>query len=319
MKEIVAAVVVTYNRKELLIKCLSSLRKQTRLPDTIYIIDNQSTDGTPQYLIEHNYIPNLPRNNRIENQTIEYQVQSLIELSDVISIKYIRKFENDGGAGGFYEGMKQAFEDENDWIWMMDDDGIADCKQLEKLLFFSKRNKIDCANALVIDINNISRLAFGIRNHFMVDEIEEKEIIFDESNPFNGTMISHQVPKRIGFIKKEMFIWGDETEYVLRIKRNNFRIATIIDAIHYHPQSKTIFYPVFPFWNIAKVELKPQNRSAIFFRNKGYIYKQYYGKKDVVIFFSKYIIYYIFRLEFKKLKIFITSFHKGFKNNFLVI
>lgn len=43
----IAAVVVTYNRKKLLIECLEALRKQTRFPDTIYIIDDASTNGTP--------------------------------------------------------------------------------------------------------------------------------------------------------------------------------------------------------------------------------------------------------------------------------
>ncbi|MCD6105633.1 MAG: glycosyltransferase, partial [Thermosipho sp. (in: Bacteria)] len=43
-KETVCAVVVTYNRKELLLECLEALRKQTRPLDAIYLIDNASTD-----------------------------------------------------------------------------------------------------------------------------------------------------------------------------------------------------------------------------------------------------------------------------------
>ena len=46
-KEKIAAVVVTYNRKELLFQCLDALLKQTYPLDAIYIIDNASTDGTP--------------------------------------------------------------------------------------------------------------------------------------------------------------------------------------------------------------------------------------------------------------------------------
>ena len=36
----VCAVVVTYNRKELLLECLEALRKQTRPVQGIYLIDN---------------------------------------------------------------------------------------------------------------------------------------------------------------------------------------------------------------------------------------------------------------------------------------
>jgi len=45
MSDTVATVVVTYNRKELLIECLEALRNQTHKPDAIFIIDNKSTDG----------------------------------------------------------------------------------------------------------------------------------------------------------------------------------------------------------------------------------------------------------------------------------
>ncbi len=41
-KETVCAVVVTYNRKELLIECLNALCKQTRPIDAVYVIDNFS-------------------------------------------------------------------------------------------------------------------------------------------------------------------------------------------------------------------------------------------------------------------------------------
>ena len=46
----VSAVVVTFNRKELLIECLEALRRQTRPLDALYIIDNASTDGTEELL-----------------------------------------------------------------------------------------------------------------------------------------------------------------------------------------------------------------------------------------------------------------------------
>jgi len=49
-KETVCAVVVTYNRKELLLECLEAIRKQTRPVQGIYLIDNASTDGTPKLL-----------------------------------------------------------------------------------------------------------------------------------------------------------------------------------------------------------------------------------------------------------------------------
>jgi GT2 family glycosyltransferase len=48
MKDI-TAVVVTYNRKELLIRCINSLRKQTVRLNDIIVVNNGSTDGTKEW------------------------------------------------------------------------------------------------------------------------------------------------------------------------------------------------------------------------------------------------------------------------------
>src|SRR5258708_39465148 len=48
----VAAVLVTYNRKELLVEALTALRAQTRPADTVIVVDNASTDGTADLVRE---------------------------------------------------------------------------------------------------------------------------------------------------------------------------------------------------------------------------------------------------------------------------
>ncbi|MDE6020493.1 MAG: glycosyltransferase, partial [Ruminococcus sp.] len=96
----VAAVIVTYNRKELLEKNIEMLLKQTMQFDKIFIIDNCSTDGTYDYLCEKGFLSN-----------------SIFE--------YIKTESNIGGAGGFYTGTKAAYDFGADWIILMDDDGKA--------------------------------------------------------------------------------------------------------------------------------------------------------------------------------------------------
>ena len=77
----IVAVIVTYNRKELLGENIQMLLEQTRSIDRICIVDNCSTDGTPKYLQKNGW-----KNN---NQFV-----------------YIRTESNIGGAGGFYTGTK---------------------------------------------------------------------------------------------------------------------------------------------------------------------------------------------------------------------
>ena len=70
-------VVVTFNRKELLLRLLKRLVEQSFQPNKIIVIDNASTDGTPDYVSEF--------------------VSAHEQL-----IHYCRLKTNTGGSGGFH-------------------------------------------------------------------------------------------------------------------------------------------------------------------------------------------------------------------------
>ena len=105
----ITAVVVSYNRKELLVDCIKSILSQTRKPDQVVIINNASTDGTLDTLKSMGYTTN--------------------PCIFIISME-----KNIGGAGGFHEGIKYAYNNNADWIWCMDDDCIPYPDALELLL-----------------------------------------------------------------------------------------------------------------------------------------------------------------------------------------
>ena len=100
----ISAVVYTYNRKELLVKCLEGLLSQTYPIDEIIVVDDVSTDGTEKILKEK-----------------------------FLNITYIRLSRESGGAGAIYTGMKFAYEKGYDWIWIMDDDALPLPNALEEL------------------------------------------------------------------------------------------------------------------------------------------------------------------------------------------
>ena len=101
--EKVIAVIVTYNRRKLLTECINALRIQTREINLILVINNGSTDDTESWLKQQ--------------KDIQYFSQS-----------------NTGSGGGFNTGIKMAYEQKFDWIWLMDDDGFPKEDALEKLL-----------------------------------------------------------------------------------------------------------------------------------------------------------------------------------------
>lgn len=220
MKKI-AGVVVTYNRKDELIKNLEMLKLQSRRLDALYIIDNCSTDGTDELFDNNN-----------ENN----------------SVIYVKLLENTGGAGGFYEGVRRAYEDGNDYIVLMDDDGRpADETTIENLErkadeLYRTNTKL-MLNSVVIYDKNKSLLSFEIGDMKSIEDINRNSIdgvLYDYINPFNGTLISKEVVKEIGYPNKEFFIRGDEVDYQNRAKRVGVTIATIIDSIYFHPTPKRV-------------------------------------------------------------------------------
>lgn len=214
MKEI-STVIVTFNRKELLIKCLEAVLRQSYLPKTIYIIDNASTDGTEELLKEKGLHHGLINS---------------------VAIHYERLPQNSGGAGGFHAGMKLAHEDGCDAVWMMDDDGLPDKDCLKNLL--PHLNQFDYLSPTVIDIQDETMMAFEGCSVAEFMKREKDGIVKGCANPFNGTLFSKRLIDAVGYPKKEMFIWGDEINYNLRSKRKGFIPAMVVNAIHRHPLNR---------------------------------------------------------------------------------
>ncbi len=210
------AVIVTYNRKLLLFENIKSLVTQSTKFNEILIVDNHSNDGTEEF------------------------IRSKIDLkSDNIS--FLRLNENIGGAGGFFEGTKYAYEKGYDFVFLMDDDGRPLNNQTFDLIYqkaiqIENENNLIFLNSLVI--NDKNELSFGLRNISKLDELSTKSkngIYVGSVNPFNGTLINSKLIKRIGFPNKDFFIKGDENDYQTRAHLAGAFIGTIIESLYFHP------------------------------------------------------------------------------------
>jgi len=156
----VAAVVVTYNRHELLLQCLDALSRQTQPLSAVFLVDNASTDGTSCVLRDHGYIAELPPESvgqpyEIVQESTPQQKQAFADFY------YVRMPDNGGGAAGFCEGMQRAMAHGYDWIWLLDDDGKPHADALANLLDPDLGPVVRCA--LVVDPKEPQRLSFGLR------------------------------------------------------------------------------------------------------------------------------------------------------------
>ena len=211
-----AVVVVTYNRKDLLVRCLRGVYSQTLPPKTVYIVDNASTDGTYEILQENNLLSH-----------------------PVINVKYLHLEQNGGGAGGFYNGLKAAHEEGGyDGYVLMDDDGLPDKDELKYIALFMDR--YDYINAFVLSEADASQTSFprksyGFSRKMIEAESDADGIIKDYSAPFNGTMFSKALVDKVGYPNPDFFFQGDEANYHKRAVKAGFIPVTCIKSLHYHP------------------------------------------------------------------------------------
>ena len=205
----VAAIVVTYNRKELLNQTLQAIMDQTYEVNKILIVDNASTDGTQQLL--EKWKKSFPS-----------------------KLSVIRLEENIGGAGGFYKGIKSSICSEHfDWLWLMDDDAIPSKNALESLLKFyesfpaEKRKKIG-----VLHNKRIYDKAWFEENNGKNFPLKAKK---RRLATFVGFLIKTEVVEKVGFPRKDFFIYGDDIEYGFRIQRFGYKVLTVMGSYIYHP------------------------------------------------------------------------------------
>ena len=214
-----AAVIVTYNRKELLGNNIRMLLKQTLPFDKIFVVDNCSTDGTHEFLVQHGWIDNE-------------------------QFVYVKTASNIGGAGGFYTGTKAAYEAGADWIVLMDDDGLAADAHTFEILFAEAQkqyvqNKKLFVNALV---QQGDLLSFKIDQMYTVSEAldaAQDGVIRNAANPFNGTMVSRELVAEIGYPNPDFFIKGDEVNYKQRAYTAGADVITVVDSRYIHPRPDT--------------------------------------------------------------------------------
>ncbi len=311
----VAALIVTYNRKAMLNECLGAVLSQTRPVDAVYIIDNTSTDGTPGDLVDKGFIDQelYPAGAPVEQVKI---IPSPRGPENPVAIHYVRMHENAGGAGGFHEGISRCYDAGFDWFWMMDDDGYADENALSRLLESAEKNNLLFCGPLAVDREDAEALAFRpnslrhVKNSAEAIKADATDgVIYDWITPFNGTLVSRKVIDKVGNIKKEMFIWGDEREYELRVQANGIRVGTIISAKHRHParQGKRV---QIMFGLFGRIIVRPADKVHIYYRNLGYLTAKYYGRKMMLKTLIRYTTYYLLnlRLDVKGL----TGFYRYF-------
>jgi GT2 family glycosyltransferase len=194
----VVAVVVTWNRRELLAESLRAIEGQTVAPQHTIVVDNASDDGTAELLHR-----------------------------DFAGLEIVTTSSNIGGAGGFALGLDRALRHDCDAVWLLDDDTVPEPTALAELLA-ARRDYGHSVPALLA-----SRVVWTDgRDHPMntprpkpgasAEEVADAAAVGCvpiRSASFVSVLVDAACARRRGLPMAGFFLWNDDFEFTTRLIR----------------------------------------------------------------------------------------------------
>ena len=194
----VVAVVVTYNRRELLLESLAAVHAQTRAPDAVIVVDNASSDGSAAAVRDR------------------YPAITLAELA-----------RNTGGAGGFASGLALALADAADLVWVMDDDTVPEPGALQALLEARGRHpggppvviasRVVWTDGRAHPMNTPRPKPFASRAER--DAAAAAGCVPIRSASFVSILVDAGACRERGLPQADYFLWNDDFEFTTRLLR----------------------------------------------------------------------------------------------------
>ncbi|MBF0723295.1 glycosyltransferase family 2 protein [Sanguibacter inulinus] len=239
-----AAVIVTYNRRELLEQTLAGIEAQTTPPAHVVIIDNASTDATEEYLAQREF---------------------------AFPTTVTRLPENTGGAGGFAAGTAAAYELGLDAMWLMDDDTVPQPEALEELV-----NGLERASDLLGYLPSFA-CSLVLWKDGTLCEMNTPEPTWDFARPialgadftlmkscsFVSVLVTREAVHAVGLPSANFFIWYDDAEYTQRLSKYRPGIFLPSSKVnHLLPQNRGVNFGDVNDGNIWKFEYGVRNQIA---------------------------------------------------------
>lgn len=202
----VAAIIVTRNRWTILRDTLDGVLKQSRPPDEIFIVDNDSVESPPCWVDEAG------------------------------SVKLIRTSNNGGYAYGLAKGIEAAQQNGHTHYWLMDDDSRPEQNALEALL----RALRTCSHNVGILGQRGGLIRYGNVRHFK-ESIEIQQCLeilpgvrLVEFTLVDGALLSDIAVQTAGLPDPGMFMMFEDIEYSWRIGKAGFEVAIIEQDLAHH-------------------------------------------------------------------------------------
>lgn len=207
-------VICNFNKVDYLKGCLETLYKSNfeNLIYDVIVVDNASTDGSPDFIKE-----NYPHIVLLQNET------------------------NTGGSGGFDRGIRYAIQEEYNYVVLLDNDILLEKNTILNLFKYIKENpKVGVVGSKICTMDNPSVLQemgsfidfenkFNITTSFKShkDDSSLPEAVECDYVPACCMITTKEVLSKVGSFNTDHFIYWDDMDWCTRVKRENYEIHAI--------------------------------------------------------------------------------------------
>jgi GT2 family glycosyltransferase len=237
MNSLCDVIVLTWNQLEIIKTFADSFISNTFLPSRLIIIDNNSNDGTKEYLLS---LKNTP--------FCHFQI--------------ILNEENKGFVGGMNQGIKIS---QAEYVCLANNDVIFTKSWLEEIIsIFEKNQRIGLINpnsnnlgAIPPKNSSLEEFAQSLRKKYKGTFVEMPFCI--------GfcMVIKKEVIEKVGGLSKEYFpMFFEDTDYSMKVKKEGYLIGVAKGSYVYHQEHAS-----FKQW--------PKEKEKVFLRSREVFFKKW--------------------------------------------
>ena len=274
---LVSIIIPNWNGKDDVIECLYSVRKQEypREKIEIIIVDNGSSDGSQK---------------EIKLTFAKMQKEKWLNL------EIIENKENLGSSIARNAGIKAAFK-KSKYIWMLDNDIVADSNALKELVDLGQKyKKVGILGSVNYYSNNPKEIYYlgSMLNWktWLFRNIDEREltnsnVYFVDCVATSSLLIKREIINEIGMLDPEYFCYFNDIDWCLRAKKSGFKICFLRNSKIWHKVSRTTNkIPGFKIYYTIRVVKKnaPRKKYIIFLL---YLFIYYLPRNLVLLILQK--------------------------------
>lgn len=239
--EKVGVIICNYNKKDFVVRCIESLKKQTMNDFDIYVVDNASTDGSAAYLKEN--------------------------FGEDILL--ICNTDNLGGSGGFNSGIEKAMKKKYHLLMLLDNDVIlaADCIE-QCVNIMNKHVDIGMLGCEILKMDypdriqefaptlNYDAMNFELNHGGEVDSGQLPDMEDCDYVPACAMMVRNTVIEEIGLMPQENFIYYDDITWGVKCHRAGYRVVATSLAKVWHKGGAAINPTTFSSYYLNRNKIK---------------------------------------------------------------